>query len=259
MTRFRLSRRMKCVLAGVAFFASVGAVSTKLLGSRFTDFCFCSPPLAQPAFTAPDEHHSDAAIIGGALPAQVIAQRAPLQVDAFNVPSHGTTTFSGTALENRAVAHLGVLWGNDNHFYRGSSSGNGSFMGHGGGVGGGGVMMGGHAHTNAGDSNHTTKPSSSSSRPGAHPSAPPAATAPPAGVILPPTSGTFAGNADPVPGFGTGAAGTTPGTTGVTLGGTPIGGGGGSALSVTPEPATLLLTLTGLFLTLFVLRRERKA
>jgi hypothetical protein len=253
---------MKGVLAGVAFLFSVGAVSTKLLGVRYTDFCFCSPPLAQPAFTAPAEAHKGAVIIGGALPARVIAQRAPLQVEVINAPSLGAAVIvARDAVQSRAVAHLGVLWGTDDHFRRGGgSSGGGSFMG--GSARAGGGMMGGRGVKNNTTTNHnTTKPTSSphpSTRPSA-PAAPPAVAAPSAGVILPPTSGTFAGNCGPVPGFGTGTTGTTSGTTGVTLGGIPIGGGGVNGLSVTPEPATMLLTLTGLFFVVTVLRRERSA
>jgi hypothetical protein len=252
---------MKGVLAGVAFLFSVGAVSTKLLGVRYTDFCFCSPPLAQPAFTAPTAEHKDAVIMGGALPARVIAQRAPLQVEVINGAAHETTVIvAGGAVQSRALAHLGVLWGSDDHFRRGggSSGGGGSFMG--GSAGAGGGIMGGRALRNNTNTTHNTPKPASSPHPAARPApgAPPVA-APPAGVILPPTSGTFAGNTGAVPGFGTGVAGVTPGTTGVTLGGIPLGGGGGNSLSVTPEPSTVLLTLTGLLFIVAVLRRERRA
>lgn len=269
--RFRMSRRMKGVLAGVAFLFSVGAVSTKLLGSRYTDFCFCSPPLAQPAFTAPDDRHADAALRGGALPGRVVAERAPLQVEVINAPAMtGGSSFGAFGSHDRDLAHLGVLWGTNDHMSRGTSYGGGSFMGGGGPGGAGGMMMGsghGRSSTTADNSGHGKNPASSrTSSPS--PSRPSAPSAPGAGAILPPsdTSGsTFGSNADPVPGFGTGSTGSTGGPTGVILGGdpwpSPISGHPPSAgpFSVTPEPGTMFLTVTGLLAAFGASRRRRKA
>src|SRR3954452_6440585 len=75
--RLSLSRRAKGVLAGVAFLFSVGAVSTKLLSGRTNEFCFCLPPVSQPAFTMPEATTADTAIHGGALPGRVVAAATP--------------------------------------------------------------------------------------------------------------------------------------------------------------------------------------
>jgi hypothetical protein len=92
---------------------------------------------------------------------------------------------------------------------------------------------------------------------------------PSAGVVLPPAAGSaFGANADPVPGFGNGMSGDANGTTGVTLGGnnglhlgTTNGlhlGLGKHSLSLTPEPGTMLLTLTGLLVAFGATRRRRE-
>jgi len=258
--RLSLSRRAKGILAGVAFLFSVGAVSTKLLSGRTNDFCFCVPPVTQPQFTMPEETAASAAIHGGALPARVVAVGAPVEISVFNVPpAAALAALGGERMRDRELAHLAVLWGTSNHFGHGNSSSSSHFMSSGSG-GGGGMMMGsGHAA----NSNRSNTPSAhNSNAPAAHNTSHPAPQAPSGGVILPPTGtsgSTFGSNTDPIPGFGNGVPGvtTTPTVTlGGTLGGTNPGRGVGS-FSVTPEPGTMLLTLTGVLAAFGVSRRRK--
>jgi hypothetical protein len=275
--RFSVSRRAKGILAGVAFLFSVGAVSTKLLSGRTNEFCFCLPPVSQPAFTMPEETTADAAIHGGALPGRVVAAGSPVDVTVIAAPPASTAVSSATGrMRDRDLAHLGVLWGTSNHLGHASSSSRGHFAG--GGSGGGGMMMGGGHSTSttkketvaakppAPKSSHAAAPPSHPSAPGAvippTPVAPVVPTLPPAAPIVPPTDmgSTFGSNTDPVPGFGNGTpapiAGGTPGSVG-TVGGPAIGSPG--KLSVTPEPTMVLLMITGVVALLIVRRREDEA
>jgi hypothetical protein len=260
--RFSLSRRAKGVLAGVAFLFSVGAVSTKLLSGRVNDFCFCVPPVAQPAFTMPETTTADAEIHGGVLPGRVVAAGAPVSVSVINVPPAAfAAAASSGRMPDRDLAHLGVLWGTSHNRAHGSSSSRGHFAGAA--SGGGGLLMGGGHNAN------TKKTAAKTSAPKAaqHAAAPsrPSTPAPAAGVIIPPAPvlpPAFGSNADPVPGFGNGATGPTAGGTPGSLGGTLGGTSGGlhtSALSVTPEPTMLLFMITGVAALLFVRRRDNEA
>jgi hypothetical protein len=257
--RLSLSRRAKGILAGVAFLFSVGAVSTKLLSGRVNDFCFCVPPVVQPAFTMPEATTAEA-FHGSAVPGRVISSAgAPIDVTVINPAPAAFSTPAAAAIRDRDLSHLGVLWGSSHRFSHGSSSSSSHFSG--GGAGGGGSMMGG-GHSATAKKDVTNKPAApKAARTAAspsHPSAPGAIIVPPA--ILPPTDttgSTFGSNTDPIPGFGngTGSTGAALGSLGGTLGGP--GRVGGNALAVTPEPATLLLMLTGVLAALMMTRKRQ--
>ncbi len=271
MRRFSVSRRAKGILAGVAFLCSVGAVSTKLLVGKTNAFCFCLPPVSQPAFTMPEETAADADIHGGAIPGRVAVSGAPLAVTAINAPA-ATTGISATEMRarGRELAHLGVLWGTSNRMARGSSSSGGHFAA--GGASSGGMLMGGHSATTQKSTTTTVKPAATPKAPRA---AAPPSHAPAAAVIVPPTptaapvlpptdtsGSTFGSNTAPVPGFGNGSTApvaTAPsGSLGGTVGGT-VGGGRVAGLSVTPEPTMWLLMITGVIALFIARRRETQA
>jgi hypothetical protein len=262
--RFSLSRRAKGVLAGVAFLFSVGAVSTKLLVGRTNAFCFCLPPVSQPAFTMPEETTADAEIHGGALPGRVVAAGAPVAVTAINAPALASGSPATNEVRGRELAHLGVLWGTSQRIAHGSSSSRGHFGA--GGAGTGGMLMGGHSASAT--KNNAPKPAAAPKA--ARAAAPPRPSTP--GVIVPPvaapvlpptdTSGsTFGSNTAPVPGFGNGSTGPVTagpqGTLGGTIGGT-VGSGGTASLSVTPEPTMWLLMITGVVALIVTRRREKQ-